>query len=244
MLQNAGGRIKHAIKHPRYAMKVAWNELTHADEKYLSQITAVSTSIILGFLEEPIRTPEFEQHLREAAHYFHRLSITSADIYAKKVVNQYAVIRALRPRCVVETGIANGVSAAYILLGLKKNGSGVLHSVGLADPAFLPTRMEPGWFVPMWLRELWTPHFGDAREILPPLLRQLGEIDLFIHDSLHTYEHMNWEFETAYPFLRTGGLLLKDDALWNRAFGDFAERLHLQHAQVLRGVGVLLKDAG
>lgn len=238
------GRVRHAVKNPRYAARVAWNELTHADEKYLSRISGVPTRTILGFLEEPITTAEFERHLREAGRCFHGLPITSADIYAKKVLNQYAAIRALRPGCVVETGIANGVSAAYILLALKKNGSGFLHSVGLPDPTFLPAGMEAGWFVPNWLRERWERHFGDAREILPSLLRRLGEIEVFIHDSLHTYEHMYWEFETAYPFLRKGGLLIADDALWNDAFQNFAAQFRVKHAEVLRGVGVLLKDQG
>lgn len=242
LLQNVRGRAKYALKNPRYAMTVAWNELTLADERFLCRITGDSAKAIRMFLEEPVTTPEFQQHLKEKGHNFRGLAITSADIYAKKVLNQYAVIRALRPSCVVETGIANGVSAAYILLALKKNGSGFLHSVGLPDPAFLPAGMEAGWFVPNWLREAWKKHFGDAREILPPLLRQLGEIDVFIHDSLHTYEHMYWEFETAYPFLRPGGVLLADDALFNLAFQNFVRERHLSHARVLRGVGVLLKN--
>ena len=67
----------------------------------------------------------------------------SADLFAKKVLNQYAAVRALKPNCVIETGVANGVSSSYLLLALRKNGRGCLHSVGLADPAFLPAGKEP-----------------------------------------------------------------------------------------------------
>jgi len=31
------------------------------------------------------------------------------------------------------------------------------------------------------------------------------------HDSLHTWDHMTWEFETAYPHLRADGVLTSDD---------------------------------
>jgi predicted O-methyltransferase YrrM len=47
-------------------------------------------------------------------------------------------IRAFQPETVVETGVANGVSSAHILLALQKNERGILHSVGLNDPQFLP----------------------------------------------------------------------------------------------------------
>jgi predicted O-methyltransferase YrrM len=64
---------------------------------------------------------------------------------------------------------------------------------------------------------------------------------MFIHDSLHTYEHMLWEFETAYPLIRPGGLLVSDDALWNNAFHDFAHRVNQPDSRIIRGVGFLRK---
>jgi len=148
----------------------------------------------------------------------------------------------LKSECVVETGIANGVSSAYILLALHRNQRGKLHSIGLPDPAYLSGRKEAGWFVPKWLRKPWHVHLGDAKEILPRLLPELGRIDIFLHDSLHTYEHMLWEFEIAYPFLRLGELLFADDALWNSAFEDFARKVGTPEARILHGVGVLRKN--
>ena len=73
--------------------------------------------------------------------------------------------------------------------------------------------------MPDWLRGRWKFHLGDARQILPPLARELPPLDLFTHDSLHTYEHMKFEFEQAFPLLRPGGILVADDALWNERSG-------------------------
>ena len=242
LLQNAKQRARFALKNPRYALGAMLRELTLADEKFLSKITGSSVDEIRGYLDEPISTPAFARHLQDAEQRFRELSITSADLYAKKVLFPYAAVRALKPQCVVETGIANGVSSAYILLALHKNKCGKLHSIGLADPAFLPEGKEPGWFVPKWLRGAWQVHLGDAKEILPRLLPELGRIDIFLHDSLHTYEHMLWEFEIAYPFLRLGELLFADDALWNTAFEDFARKVGTPEARILHGVGVLRKN--
>ena len=144
LLQNVRRRAKFAIKNPRYALSAMVRELTFADEKFLSAITGASASEIRGYLDEPIGTAEFAAHLRSAEEQFRKLAVDSADLFAKKILNQYAAVRALKPSCVVETGIANGVSSSYLLLALQKNGRGRLHSVGLADPAFLPAGKEPG----------------------------------------------------------------------------------------------------
>ncbi len=242
LIQNVRRRAGFAIKNPRYALRAMLRELTFADEKFIGRITASSPQQIRRYLDEPITTPRFAEHIRGADEQLRALSIGSADLFAKKILNQYAAVRALAPECIVETGIANGVSSAYLLLALQKNGVGCLHSVGLPDPAFLPPGKDPGWLVPQWLRDPWQVHLGDAREILPRLLAEIGNIGIFIHDSLHTYDHMTWEFETAYPHLLSGGLLFSDDALWNDSFNDFARSM-LMPAKILRGVGFLKKNS-
>ena len=124
LLQNVRRRAKFAIKNPRYAFGAMVRELTFADEKFLSAITGASAREIRGYLDEPIGTAEFAAHLHSAEEQFTKLSVDSADLFAKKVLNQYAAIRALKPNCVVETGVANGVSSSYLLLALRKNGRG------------------------------------------------------------------------------------------------------------------------
>lgn len=242
LLKNIRGRTAYALRNPGYAFSTLYRELTLNDERFLARICGVSPLTIRSFMDEPSNTPEFAQHIGNAVGEFRALSIQSADLYAKKVLNQYAAIRALKPSCVVETGIANGVSSSYLLLALHKNGKGQLHSIGLADPAFLPAGKTPGWLVPAWLRSLWSIHLGDSKEVLPNLFARIDQPSIFIHDSLHTYEHMIWEFRVAYPHLPPGGLLFADDALWNDSFADFAREVHASQARILRGVGFLRKN--
>jgi predicted O-methyltransferase YrrM len=235
-------RVRFALRNPRYVMSSLYRELTSADESFLSTITNVSTRNLRSFLEEPSQTKSFSDCLHEAKDTFKTLKIQSADLYAKKVLLQYASIRALRPAIVVETGIANGVSSAYLLLALKANSYGTLYSIGLDDKHFLPAGKSLGWVIPEELRPRWRLLVGDSREVLPRLLGEIGAIDVFVHDSLHTYDHMLWEYRVAYPELRRGGLLFSDDALWNSAFMDFAHEVGARHAKILRGVGFLQKN--
>jgi predicted O-methyltransferase YrrM len=131
----------------------------------------------------------------------------------------YAVCRILRPRTIVETGVAYGVTSAYILQALAENGNGRLHSVDL-PPLAIDAEAYVGHLVPLILRERWDLRLGSATEILPLLLGQLETIDVFVHDSLHTYAHMKSEFALALSALRPGGVLIADDVESNRAFEE------------------------
>ena len=54
-----------------------------------------------------------------------------------------------------------------------------------------------------------------------PLLKKLDEIDIFLHDSEHSYQNMLWEFQTAWTYLKAGGLLLSHNIDTNDTFSDF-----------------------
>ena len=241
LLQNFSNRARFVLENPLYALNSLCRELTLADERFLSSITNVSARRIRGFIKEPFQNGFFFARLQSVRAELQTLKIHSADLYAKKILVQYAVVRAFQPKIIVETGVANGVSSAYILLALHTNGRGSLYSIGLNDPQYLPAGKPLGWVVPQELRSTWKLLIGDSRTVLPGLLDQIGSTDIFIHDSLHTYEHMLWEFREAYPHLRSGGLLLSDDAKWNLAFAEFAREVAAPRAKILRGVGFLQK---
>lgn len=240
---NAGGRLRYAARHPLYALRSAYRELTGADERFLARVTETSAGLIRRHIHEPFTHRDLTRHLRTCRAAFPAAQATHATFFGKTVLYQYAIIRALRPALVVETGVASGVSTSYILLALTVNGTGTLHSIDVDDPAYVPPGKALGWVVPEWLRARWTLHRGDAREVLPHLLPRLPLLDVFIHDSLHTYDHMMFEFATAYPRIRPGGFMLADDALWNEAFERFGSLHPEADHRVVRGLGVLRKGA-
>ncbi len=152
----------------------------------------------------------------------------------------YAVVRTLRPKVVVETGVASGVSTTLILQALSLNREGELYSIDMPnlDPlARLPNGKEPGWLVPEDLRKRWHFILGLSRDKLGPLLQELGSIDLFLHDSEHSYENMLFEFELAWSFLKKGGVLLADDITANNAFKDFVRMKKPAYWTTFGGLG-------
>jgi predicted O-methyltransferase YrrM len=142
----------------------------------------------------------------------------------------YYLVRALKPQTVVETGVCYGASTSYILEALRRNGGGHLHSIDLGNT---PNEPRNDFFVHPSHHDHWTLIIGDSKAEMPPLLQRLGEIDLFHHDSLHTYQHMMWEYETVVPHLSQGGALSSDDVstildirhpFQRSPFADFCDR--------------------
>lgn len=148
----------------------------------------------------------------------------------------YYACRALRPAVVVETGVAYGVTSACILTALARNERGGLWSVDL-PPLGKAADAYVGALVPAELRSRWRLHRGASRRLLPGILAAAGQVDLFVHDSLHTRANMLWEFETVWPALTPGGLLIADDAGDNSAFSEFAARVQPAFSLVIREEG-------
>jgi len=152
----------------------------------------------------------------------------------------YLACRLMRPETVVETGVADGCSSCLILAALAANGKGNLRSIDLPNQPGEEIARPTGWLVPPELRSRWELIVGDARNLLPPLLERLGEIDLFFHDSDHSYENMTREFGLAWAHLKTGGALVADDVTENRAFRDFTAA-HRVDALILFKTGLIIK---
>lgn len=129
----------------------------------------------------------------------------------------------LAPAKVLETGVARGLTSRIILERLARNGAGHLWSIDLPAPD-ANLHEQIGCAVPESMRERWTLLAGSSRHLLSPLLVELGQVDLFVHDSSHTRRNVSFELETAWPRLRPGGALLADDVNQSAAFQSFASR--------------------
>lgn len=149
----------------------------------------------------------------------------------------YYIVRKLRPETIVETGVAAGFSTSYLLEGLQTNGRGHLYSIdlpntdpdgrpsseGWRDRTFVPRAEDTGFVVPEELRARWSLFLGSSQVELPKLLDRIPRVDMFWHDSWHSYENMMWEYQTVWPRIPDGGCLASDDIRWNSAFPNFCE---------------------
>jgi predicted O-methyltransferase YrrM len=92
----------------------------------------------------------------------------------------YLLVRAARPRVIVETGVLYGASSAHILAALVRNGGGELHSLEIGRD----TREPPhDHFVAPELKLHWQLVIGDSRRELPSVLGRCGSIDMFYHGA-------------------------------------------------------------
>ncbi len=156
----------------------------------------------------------------------------------------YLVVRSLRPQTVVETGALYGAFSAHILQALHDNGGGQLISLDLPNPR--PDDPPKDFLVPEHLRGRSRLILGDVKESMPRLLRELKTIDMFLHDSDHTFPHMTWEFVAANTAVRAGGVIASHDAIatahYPDAFTVFASAAGFSH-DIFRVVGVGFKPA-
>lgn len=138
--------------------------------------------------------------------------------YILQIIGTVVLLR--RPTVVVETGVAMGFTTAVVLAAMEENEVGTLHSIDL-PPLQVDATEFVGAVVPSDLRARWTLHVGPSRTLLPALARKLAPIDLFIHDSDHSYAGQSEEYRQAWPHLARGACLISDDVC-NHAFTDFA----------------------
>lgn len=146
----------------------------------------------------------------------------------------YVITRMLKPRAVVETGVASGMSSAFILKALEDNGgNGRLYSVDLPEKVYyedsiavmLPSGKKIGWAIPHQYEKRWSLILGKSSDVLPSLVKRLGAVDVFLHDSEHSYSNMMREFTSVWPSLRPKGLLISDDVNRNSAFNSFSKKV-------------------
>jgi|APSaa5957512535_1039671.scaffolds.fasta_scaffold00790_4 predicted O-methyltransferase YrrM len=158
----------------------------------------------------------------------------------------YQLCKLIKPEIVVETGVAYGVSTSYILQALHENNKGKLISV---DSIFRPWQSKNmiGSAIPTSLKSRWELYIGSSNEELNKIFQKCSEIDIFLHDSLHTYQNMLFEFTTSWPQIKPGGYLLSDDILGNNAFHNFSEKvkkkpfLLYQKFEPVSLMGIILK---
>jgi predicted O-methyltransferase YrrM len=141
----------------------------------------------------------------------------------------YALMRWRRPAVVVESGGFVGMSSAFILKALVDEGlaTAKLYSIEWSEDC------DQGALIPDELRPQFVPLCGKVEDLVKG--DQLpSSIDMFLHDSSHSYRHMLWEFREFWPRLRDGGLLVAHDVNLNAAFPEFVTKTYAHHKKTGR----------
>jgi predicted O-methyltransferase YrrM len=132
----------------------------------------------------------------------------------------YAVVRLLQPQILLETGVADGYSSFFILRALDANSSGHLTSCDISATCGGILSPEDRR---RWTLEVVSP--TSPRRAFSAVLGRMPPLDVFVHDSDHSYRWQMFELESALGRMTPGGLLGCDDADASYAFIDFAARV-------------------
>jgi predicted O-methyltransferase YrrM len=150
----------------------------------------------------------------------------------------YLLVRALKPRRIVETGVRPGYSTAWFLAALEANGAGTLTSLGPGSGEGRTSGVENvgvGQFVPPSLRSRWTLVLGNTEERVQEILGADHSIDLYFYDNGPDPDRARFEIGRAWKALSPDGVLLAHRTQANRVWDEFCAR---------QGVTTQLLDPG
>ena len=208
-------------------------------QSFIKSLTKVNNTDIENYMSEILADKEFHDRIAKRGDDGTGTKPFSLKVLAMDTTSclaLYVLCRALKPGVFVETGVASGMSSSYILRALDRNDYGKLFSIDVPwytvkhnwsghgnddELQERPIEKNSGWLIPDSLRDRWELHLGRTSEQLPPLLKSIGPVDVFFHDSEHSYENMSWEFKTIWPSLKIGGMLVAHNVDKNNAFPDF-----------------------
>ncbi len=139
----------------------------------------------------------------------------------------YAAVKLMRPRVMVETGVGPGTTSTAILNAMKGTG-GRLYSFDLGVKFGQSEQIPVGAVVPKEFRDDWELILGDSSNTLPREIKRIAPVDIFFHDSDHTYEHVTFELETFMEYAAEKFLVIIDNFNWSDAPKDFCEKYGLE----------------
>ena len=130
----------------------------------------------------------------------------------------WCTTRHVRPEVMVETGVAHGVTSRIALEALDQNDRGHPH------PLDNRLHKDTGAAITDSCRRRWSYVEGSSRQRLRALTAEVGRVDVFIHDSLHTGKNVLFEMEQVAFAMPSGGVMLVDDIGSHDGFVTFARK--------------------
>lgn len=132
-------------------------------------------------------------------------SMRDSNLQLGRRLGWYAVVRAMKPKLVVETGVHQGIGAVTIITALMRNSE-----EGFSG-RYLGTDIDPKAGVLLKGRYL---NFGDLLfgDSLESLEKISEKVDVFISDSDHSESYEAREYEIMTHKLNPGSVILSDNS--------------------------------
>ena len=220
LLRQAGRTIKWA-----FASKEYYNHtyhLTKLNQQYLSNYIAVvcghDVNVIDRYIDELANDAALRELLIRRTNESRDRHNSDAEPRYNRRLGWYALLRATKPRVVVETGIDRGLGTVVMAAALKRN----------SEEGF-PGLVYATDIVPDVGHLLAEPYKSFCRELIGDSVESLKKfdqlVDVFLHDSDHRPEYEWAEFIAIEPRLHASSIVLSDNSQQSPKLREFAARI-------------------
>jgi len=181
---------------------------------FVAAVAGLGFDESLGYIEELHGDDALRDHLRRAVAESPLRRVMDPEPRYGRRAAWYAIVRATRPRHVVETGVDKGLGSCVFAAALLRN----------ADEGYpgqltaLDVNHDAGALIGGKYASVINLRFGDSIAILSALT---SPVDLFLHDSDHRYEHESAEYCTVAGSLAESALVMTDNG--GLALSDYAK---------------------
>jgi predicted O-methyltransferase YrrM len=229
----AGLRLWIAARHVGRSARAAarWLVASRETTNFTYELTPLNLGQLAAFVAAvaDIGIERAEAYLREVAEdeglrdHIARVTAASPDAHFADTTPRYgrrlgwyALVRALRPGVVVETGVDKGLGACVFAAALERNAAE-------GHPGFycgIDRNPAAGYLLAGRYARFGQLLLGDSIE----QLKGVERIDFFVHDSDHAAAHEAREYETVESRLSEGAIVLSDNAHCTDELRAFARR--------------------
>lgn len=185
--------------------------------RFLGEVCGETPEVMAGYLREVLDDEKLREHIARLSRASARNYLADDEPRYARRIGWYAIVRAIKPAVVVETGVDKGLGSCLLAAALKRN-SGEGHS-----GYFYGTDINPkaGYLLQAPYNQFGKVLYGDSIDSLKALDE---EIDLFINDSDHSTDYEMREYETVAAKLSPNAIIVGDNSHFSDKLINFAER--------------------
>lgn len=237
VLKNSATWLVRSREHENYTYDLTDGNREHL-AWFVAHIAGVPVTEIRTYLDEIESDADLRTHIESLARSSDQRGLADRHVRYGRRIGWYALVRAVKPRHVVETGTDKGLGSCVLAAALLRNGVGRLTTFDI-DPA-------AGYLIDGIYGDVTNLCFGDS----VTGIAKLDHVNMFLHDSDHSAAHEAAELAAVAPLLGEDAWVLSDnshatDELWKwaesteRGFLFFSERPK-DHWYPGGGIGVAL----
>lgn len=185
---------------------------------FVSVVCDVPVNRVKYYLSEIESDDALRRHIEWTTSVSPRRGLADRRVRYGRRIGWYAIVRAKRPKHIVETGVDKGLGTCVLAAALLRNAEdgdpGRVTSLDINPEAGYLARAKP------WA-DVVNLVIGDSLESIAALDTP---VDMFLHDSDHSVAHERREFQAIEPKLAPGALLLTDNVTVTNVLAEHAER--------------------